>query len=171
MFEARWRWNASRGIAVLRYERGKKVPPFLQRMRADDLLAAVFPQQVACQENATGPISIPDHPLVVQTMRDCLFEAMDSKRLHAILERMESGEIRLHARDTTEPSPFSHEVLNAKPYAYLDDAPLEERRARAVSLRRTLPEHQRDLGRLDAAAIARVVLEARPEPRDANELH
>ncbi len=171
MFGTRWRWNASRALAVLRSERGKKVPPFLQRMRADDLLAAVFPAQVGCQENATGPIELPDHPLVRQTVKDCLFEAMDSERLRAILGRMERGEIRLHARDTTEPSPFAHEILNAKPYAYLDDAPLEERRTRAISLRRTLPEHQRDLGALDADAIARVVAGARPEPRDADELH
>jgi ATP-dependent helicase Lhr and Lhr-like helicase len=135
------------------------------------LLAAVFPAQVACQENATGPLEVPDHPLVRQTVRDCLFEAMDAERLRGILERIESGAIRLHARDTTEPSPFSHEVLNAKPYAYLDDAPLEERRARAISLRRTLPEHQRDLGALDPDAIARVVAEASPQPRDADELH
>ena len=171
MFGVRWRWNASRALAVRRHERGRKVPPFLQRMRADDLLAAVFPAQVACQENATGPIDIPDHPIVRQTVRDCLFEAMDTERLRHILERMERGEIRLHARDTTEPSPFSHEVLNAKPYAFLDDAPLEERRARALSLRRTLPEHQRELGRLDADAIERAVAEARPDPRDADELH
>jgi ATP-dependent Lhr-like helicase len=172
MFGTRWRWNASRALAVLRHERGKKVPPFLQRMRADDLLAAVFPAQVACQDNApAGPLEIPEHPLVRQTVHDCLDEAMDTERLRAILRRIESGEIRLHARDTTEPSPFSHEVLNAKPYAFLDDAPLEERRARAVSLRRTLPEHQRDLGTLDPEAIARVVAEARPQPRDADELH
>ena len=171
MFGARWRWNTTRALAVLRFERGKKVQPFLQRMRAEDLLAAVFPAQVACQENATGPIEIPDHPLVRQTVQDCLTEAMDTERLRGILVRIESGEIRLHARDTTEPSPFSHEILNAKPYAFLDDAPLEERRARAVSLRRTLPEHQRDLGALDAEAIARVVAEAEPSPRDADELH
>jgi ATP-dependent helicase Lhr and Lhr-like helicase len=171
MFGTRWRWNASRALAVLRTERGKKVPPFLQRMRSDDLLAAVFPAQVACQENATGPLEVPDHPLVRQTVHDCLFEAMDTERLRGLLERIERGEIRLHARDTTEPSPFSHEVLNAKPYAFLDDAPLEERRARAVSLRRTLPDHQRDLGALDPDAIGRVVAEARPAPRDADELH
>jgi ATP-dependent Lhr-like helicase len=172
MFGTRWRWNASRALAVLRFSRGKKVPPFLQRMRSDDLLAAVFPAQVACQDNAPGgPIEVPDHPLVRQTVGDCLREAMDVERLRGLLERMESGAIRLHARDTTEPSPFSHEVLNAKPYAYLDDAPLEERRTRALSLRRTLPEHQRDLGALDADAIARVQAEARPAPRDADELH
>jgi ATP-dependent Lhr-like helicase len=171
MFGTRWRWNASRALAVLRYEHGRKVPPFLQRLRADDLLAAAFPAQTACQENATGPIEIPDHPIVRQTVRDCLFEAMDAERLRGILERMERGEIRLHARDTTEPSPFSHEVLNAKPYAFLDDAPLEERRTRALSLRRTLPEHQRELGALDTEAIERAIAEARPEPRDADELH
>ncbi|HEY1696057.1 MAG TPA: DEAD/DEAH box helicase [Polyangiaceae bacterium] len=172
MFGTRWRWNASRALAVLRFERGKKVPPFLQRMRSEDLLAAVFPAQVACQDNAPGgPIEIPDHPIVKQTVKDCLSEAMDAERLKEILERMESGAIRLHARDTTEPSPFSHEVLNAKPYAFLDDAPLEERRTRALSLRRTLPEHQRDLGALDADAIARVVADARMQPRDAEELH
>ncbi len=171
MFGARWRWNATRALAVLRHERGKKVPPFLQRMRSEDLLAAVFPAQVACQENATGPIEIPDGPLVRQTVHDCLFEAMDTVRLQGLLGQMEEGSIRLHARDTTEPSPFAHEVLNAKPYAFLDDAPLEERRTRALSLRRTLPEHQRDLGALDADAIARVVAEARPEPRDPDELH
>ena len=167
MFGTRWRWNASRALAVLRFDRGKKVPPFLQRMRADDLLAAVFPAQVACQDNAPGgPIEVPDQPIVRQTVRDCLSEAMDVERLRDVLQRIERGEIRLHARDTTEPSPFSHEVLNAKPYAFLDDAPLEERRARALSLRRTLPEHQRDLGALDEAAIARVVEEARPQPRE-----
>jgi ATP-dependent helicase Lhr and Lhr-like helicase len=171
MFGARWRWNVTRALAVLRFERGKKVQPFLQRMRAEDLLAAVFPAQVACQENATGPVEIPEHPLVRQTMRDCLTEAMDAEGLRRVLERIERGEIRLHARDTTEPSPFSHEILNAKPYAYLDDAPLEERRTRAVSLRRTLPENQRDLGALDAEAIARVLAEAEPAPRDADELH
>jgi ATP-dependent helicase Lhr and Lhr-like helicase len=172
MFGTRWRWNASRALAVLRHQGGKKVQPYLQRMRADDLLAAVFPAQVACQDNApVGPIEIPDHPLVRQTVRDCLTEAMDVERLRGILERMERGDIRLHARDTTEPSPFSHEVLNAKPYAFLDDAPLEERRARALSLRRTLPESQRDLGALDPEAITRVVAEARPAPRDADELH
>jgi ATP-dependent Lhr-like helicase len=171
VFGTRWRWNASRALAVLRYERGRKVPPFLQRMRSDDLLAAVFPAQVACQENVVGPIEIPDHPIVRQTVNDCLFEAMDTERLRLILEEIERGDIRVHTRDTTEPSPFSHEVLNAKPYAFLDDAPLEERRTRALSLRRTLPEHQRELGALDAEAIARAVAEAATQPRNADELH
>ncbi|NUO54412.1 MAG: DEAD/DEAH box helicase [Polyangiaceae bacterium] len=171
MFEVRWRWNATRSLAVLRREANRKVQPFLQRMRADDLLAAVFPGQVQCQENATGPIEVPDHPLVTQTIRDCLYEAMDTIRLKSLLEDMEHGRIRMHARDTTEPSPFSHEILNSKPYTFLDDAPLEERRARAISLRRTLPESQRDLGALDADAIERVVRVAAPAPRDADELH
>jgi len=171
MFGARWRWNATRALAVLRQNGGKRVPPPIQRMRSDDLLAAVFPEQVGCQENLTGPLPIPDHPLIRQTVDDCLFEAMDLVRLTAVIEKMERGEIRLHARDTTEPSPFAHEILNAKPYAFLDDAPLEERRTQAVSMRRTLPEHQRDLGALDAEAIERVRDEARPEPRDADELH
>jgi len=172
MFGARWRWNATRALSVLRQNGGKKVPPAIQRMRSDDLLAAVFPEQVGCQENLTGPLPIPmEHPLIRQTVNDCLLEAMDLPRLTAVLEKMERGEIRLHARDTTEPSPFAHEILNAKPYAYLDDAPLEERRTQAVSMRRTLPEHQRDLGALDAEAIERVRDEARPEPREADELH
>jgi ATP-dependent helicase Lhr and Lhr-like helicase len=171
MFGVRWRWNATRALAVLRRDGGKKVQPFLQRMRSEDLLAAVFPEQTACQDNMTGPREIPDHPLVRQTVHDCLFEAMDMGRLHGLLERVEDGTLRLHARDTTEPSPFAHEILNAKPYAFLDDAPLEERRSRALSLRRTLPEHQKDLGALDPEAIARVVAEARPEPRDPDELH
>jgi len=171
MFGARWRWNATRALAVLRQNGGKKVPPQIQRIRSDDLLAAVFPEQVGCQENITGPLPIPDHPLIRQTVHDCLFEAMDLPGLATVIDKMERGEIRLHARDTAEPSPFAHEILNAKPYAFLDDAPLEERRTRAVSLRRTLPEHQRDLGALDADAIERVREEARPEPRDPDELH
>jgi ATP-dependent Lhr-like helicase len=171
MFGARWRWNATRALAILRQNGGKKVPPPIQRIRSDDLLAAVFPEQVGCQENITGPLPIPDHPLIKQTVDDCLYEAMDLPRLATVIEKMESGEIRLHARDTAEPSPFAHEILNAKPYAFLDDAPLEERRTRAVSLRRTLPENQRDLGALDLEAIERVREEARPEPRDPDELH
>jgi ATP-dependent Lhr-like helicase len=171
MWGARWRWNATRALQILRTNAGKRVPPAIQRMRSDDLLAAVFPEQVGCQENLTGPLQIPDHPLTRQTVIDCLHEAMDIDRLVNVMERIERGEIRLHARDTTEPSPFAHEILNAKPYAFLDDAPLEERRTRAVTLRRTLPEHQRDLGQLDAEAIERVRDEARPAPRDADELH
>ena len=171
MFGARWRWNATRALAILRQRQGKKVPPQIQRMRADDLMAAVFPKLVGCQENQTGPIEIPDHPIVRQTVYDCMHEAMDIDGLKDVLDRIEAGEIRLHAKDTTEPSPFAHEMLNSKPYTYLDDAPLEERRARAVTLRRSLPENSRDLGALDPDAIERVIDEARPDPRDPEELH
>jgi len=171
VFGTRWRWNATRALAILRQRQGKRVPPPLQRMRSDDLLASVFPRLVGCQENVTGPIDLPDHPLVRQTIHDCLREAMDLEGLKKVLARVEAGEIRMHARDTTEPSPFAHEMLTSKPYTFLDDAPLEERRARAVTLRRTLPESARDLGALDAEAIERVREEARPQPRDAEELH
>ncbi|MCH8066540.1 MAG: hypothetical protein IIC90_12065 [Chloroflexi bacterium] len=171
MFNTRWRWNATRSLAVVRQRGGKRTPPPIQRMRSDDLLAAVFPQQVGCQENLTGPIELPDHPLVNQTVHDCLHEVMDIDGMQAVLERIEKGEIKLHSRDTTEPSPFAHEMLNSKPYTFLDNAPLEERRARAITLRRTLPESSRDLGKLDGEAIERVREEAWPQPRDAEELH
>ncbi len=171
MFEARWRWNASRALAIIRFAGGRKVPPPIQRMRADDLLAAVFPDQAACGENLVGEIRIPDHPLVNETMRDCLTEAMDLERLKVMLERMDSGEIKLVAIDTSEPSPFSHEILNANPYAYLDDAPLEERRARAVQMRRSLSDSGGDIGALDPAAIDEVREDSWPVVRDADELH
>ena len=171
MFGARWRWNASRALAVLRFAGGRKVPPPIQRMRSDDLLASVFPDQVACQENLTGDIRIPDHPLVNETIRDCLHEAMDLDGLRAVLAGIEHGEIRTRAIDTAEPSPFCHEILNANPYAFLDDAPLEERRARAVQLRRTLGTDVGEIGALDATAIATVADESWPVVRDGDELH
>src|SRR5436309_1126677 len=172
MFTARWRWNASRALAVLRFARGRKVPPPIQRMRSDDLLAAVFPDQAACGDNLIGQIRVPDHPLVNETIRDCLHEAMDLEGLKKILDGIGAGEIETVAIDTAEPSPFCHEILNANPYAYLDDAPLEERRARAVEMRRSLPpDLARDLGALDPAAFAEVAEEAWPVVRDADELH
>ena len=171
MFGARWRWNASRALAVLRFAGGHKVPPPIQRMRSDDLLASVFPDQVACQENLTAEVRIPDHPLVDETIRDALHEAMDLDGLRAVLAGIESGEIRTEAIDTAEPSPFCHEILNANPYAFLDDAPLEERRARAVQLRRTLGTEAGDIGALDPTAIATVAEECWPVVRDADELH
>ena len=172
MFGVRWRWNATRSLALLRHTGGKKVPFNVLRMRSDDLLAQVFPAQVACQDNAgTGPIEPVDHPLVNETLRDCLTEAMDSEGLRALLERIVARTIRLVARDLPEPSPLAHEVLNSAPWAYLDDAPLEERRSRAVSLRRTLPEKDGDLGALDPTAIAEVSSQAWPEVRDARDLH
>jgi ATP-dependent Lhr-like helicase len=172
MFAARWRWNASRALAILRFQGGRKVPPPIQRMRSDDLLASVFPDQVACAENLTGEPRIPDHPLVNETIDNCLHEAMDVEGLKRILEGFESGAIRKVAIDTAEPSQFSHEILNANPYAYLDDAPLEERRARAVQLRRTLrSDVSGGAGILDPAAIAQVASEAWPDVRNADELH
>ncbi len=172
MFTARWRWNATRALAILRFRGGKKIPAPIQRMRSDDLLASVFPDQVACAENLTGPIRIPDHPLVNETVANCLHEAMDIEGLEAVLRGIESGAIRTVAIDTPEPSFFCHEILNANPYAYLDDAPLEERRARAVQLRRTMrPDGGDGAGILDPAAIEQVSAESWPDVRDADELH
>ncbi len=172
MFAARWRWNASRALAIPRFRGGRRVPPPIQRMRAEDLLASVFPDQVACAENLTAEIRIPDHPLVEETIDNCLHEAMDLDGLTRLLEDLESGAIRKVAIDNAEPSPFSHEILNANPYAYLDDAPLEERRARAVQLRRTLrTDLSGGAGILDATAIATVAAESWPDVRDADELH
>ena len=171
MFEVRWRWDTSRALAVLRFAGGRKVPPQIQRMRADDLLAAVFPDQAACQENIAGDIRIPDHPLVNETIKDCLHEAMDLDGLKQLVERIGRGELKTVAIDTPEPSPFSHEILNANPYAYLDDAPLEERRARAVQMRRTIGPDAGGVGALDPAAIAEVAAESFPTARDAEELH
>ncbi len=172
MFQTRWRWNATRALALLRFRGGKKVPPHFQRTHAEDLLALCFPDQVACLENVAGDREIPDHPLVRQTIEDCLHEAMDIDGLETLLHRMQAGELTLLARDLTEPSPLAQEILNAKPYAFLDDAPLEERRTHAIMSRRWLdPSRASDLGALDQTAIARVRQEAWPEPRDAEEMH
>ncbi|MBI2187660.1 MAG: DEAD/DEAH box helicase [Acidobacteria bacterium] len=171
LFATRWRWNATVSLAVPRSRGGTKVPPPLQRMQAEDLLAAAFPDAAACLDNIPGDREIPDHPLVNQTLRDCLEEAMDIEGLTRVLTRIHTGELQLVSRDTPEPSPFADEILNARPYAFLDDAPLEERRAHAVQMRRPAdPEHART-GGLDPAAIARVVGEERPDPRDPDELH
>jgi len=172
IFATRWRWVAGRSLALLRFMSGKKVPPNLQRMRSDDLLAAVFPEALACQENIEGDIAIPDHPLAREAMRDAMTEAIDAEGLREVLQRMEQGEIECVAVDTPVPSQFSHEILNANPYAYLDDAPLEERRARAVEMRRSLPESVlTEVGRLDPEAIAEVRSAAWPDVRNADELH
>jgi len=172
IFGTRWRWDANRALALLRFQGGKKVPPQIQRMRSDDLLASVFPDVAACQENIVGDIQIPDHPLVNEVMKDVLTEAMDLEGLKDLLRRMEDGRVRCIAIDTPIPSQFSHEILNANPYAYLDDAPLEERRARAVEMRRILPESVlEEVGKLDPAAIAQVREEAWPDVRDPDELH
>lgn len=172
MFQVRWRWNVTRSLAVLRTQSGKRVPPYLQRFRSDDLLASAFPETVGCLENHHGDVEIPDHPLVQQTMHDCLTEAMDVERWLGVLENVQAGDIRLVACDTREPSPFCHALLNANPYAFLDGAALEERRTRAVATRRTFtPEDVRDLAKLDPEAIALVRAEAWPIVRDADELH
>jgi ATP-dependent Lhr-like helicase len=172
VFQTRWRWNATVSLAVTRMNGGKKVPAPIQRMRADDLLAAAFPDAAACLENIPGDRQIPDHPLVSQTVRDCLEEAMDLPRLTAILSRIHEGDIRCLARDTVEPSPLCHEIINARPYAFLDDAPLEERRAHAVQTRRATDDKDAiALGVLDAAAIQSVRSDAWPDPRDADEMH
>jgi ATP-dependent Lhr-like helicase len=172
MFMTRWRWNASIALALLRFRGGNKVPPQLQRMQAEDLIAAVFPDQLACQENVVGDREIPDHPLVSQTIDDCLHEAMDIDGLERLLVRLESGAVRVTGRELTMPSPFALEILSARPYAFLDDAPLEERRTQAVVSRRWLdPESAADIGRLDPEAIERVKREAWPEPDSADELH
>ena len=172
VFGTRWRWNATRALAVLRFRGGRKVPTPLQRMNAEDLVAAVFPDQLACPENLVGDREVPDHPLVNQTIADCLTEAMDFPGLKRVLEKMAAGEFTLVARDTAEPSPLSHEVINARPYAFLDDAPLEERRTQAVITRRGLDvKTAEEFGKLDQAAIDLVKEQAWPEAENAHELH
>ncbi|WP_201315191.1 DEAD/DEAH box helicase [Dyella sp. EPa41] len=172
LFPVRWRWNATTALALPRFQGGRKVPPQLQRMKSEDLLATVFPDQVACLENIVGERQIPDHPLVNQTLHDCLREAMDVDGLLHILRGLEEGSIRVVARDLAAPSPLAGEVLNAAPYAYLDDAPLEERRTQAVQSRRwTDADSADDLGRLDEDAIASVREEAWPQVRSADEMH
>ncbi|MEP6863632.1 MAG: DEAD/DEAH box helicase [Deltaproteobacteria bacterium] len=172
MFEIRWRWNVTRSLTVLRRRNGKKIPPHLIKMRAADTLSVVFPQAQACAENIVGPREVPDHPLVFETIRDCLVEAMDCEGLQKMLEQLECGDIQVLARDTVEPSPLSHELLNANPYAFLDDAPLEERRTRAVQLRRGLPVEPGDISTaLDPTAILLAGEEVAPIVRDVDELH
>jgi ATP-dependent Lhr-like helicase len=172
MFEVRWRWDAGIALALPRFRGGKKIPPQIARMNAEDLLASVFPDQVACAENLPGEIEVPDHPLVRQTIRDCLEDAMNVESFEALLRGLESGAVRVVARDLTEPSPLALEALTARPYAYLDDAPLEERRTQAVMSRRWIDAASAaDLGRLDGEAIARVREEAWPDAATADELH
>src|SRR5439155_12400368 len=172
MWNIRWRWNVTRALAVLRRRGGKKIPAQLQRMDAEDLLTAVFPDQVACAENLSGEREIPEHPLVAQTVHDCLEEAMDVEALEELLTSIERNDKNLFARDVIEASPLAQEILNARPYAYLDDAPLEERRTRAVFQRRWLdPETASDLGALDRGAIERVRDEVWPQVDRADELH
>ena len=172
MFAARWRWAAGVSLALPRFRAGRKVPPQILRMQAEDLIAAAFPDQIACFENLTGDREVPDHPLVNQAVADCLHEAMDVEGLERLLSRLESGEVRAVCRDLTQPSPLALEALSAKPYAFLDDAPLEERRTQAVMARRWQdPQSASDLGRLDPQAIEAVRAEAWPDPVNAEELH
>jgi len=172
MFAIRWRWNATRSLAVPRFRGGAKIAAPLQRMESENLLAAVFPDQLACLEHIVGDREIPDHPLVKQTIDDCLSEAMDIDGLEEVLRKIEQGEIRCIARDLPEPSPLASEILNARPYAFLDNAPLEERRTQAVYTRRASERNVGDgLGILDSAAIEKVEKEAWPEATNADELH
>ena len=172
VFQTRWRWNATCALAILRQRGGKRVAPYLQRMQSEDLLSLVFPDQLACLENIAGEREIPDHPLVGQAIADCLHEAMDIGQLEELQAAIASGAMELVARDLREPSPFAEEIINARPYAFLDDAPLEERRTQAIRNRRwTTPEEAREFGALDASAIARVREEALPRVTDADELH
>jgi ATP-dependent Lhr-like helicase len=171
MFPIRWRWNATRALALPRRRGGRKIAAPLQRMEAENLLAAVFPDQLACPENIVGDREVPDHPLVKQTIDDCLIEAMDIEGLEQLLRRIERGEIECIARDLPEPSPLASEILNARPYAFLDNAPLEERRAHAVQTRRAGDSGASELGILDAAAIERVCREAWPQAQNPDELH
>ena len=172
LFGTRFRWDATRSLALLRFRGGKRVPLPIQRIQADDLLAAVFPDAAACQENIEGDVQLPDHPLINEVMKDVLTEAMDLDGLKEVLAGIEDGRIECVAVDTPVPSVFSHEILNANPYAFLDDAPLEERRARAVALRRVLPQAVlEEVGALDPEAIAEVTADAWPDVRDADEMH
>jgi ATP-dependent Lhr-like helicase len=172
MFGIRWRWNATRALALPRQRGGRKIPAPLQRMESENLLSAVFPDQLACLENIVGDRQIPEHPLVQQTIEDCLTEAMDIDGLIEVLRKIENGEVECFARDLPEPSPLAHEILDARPYAFLDDAPLEERRTQAVYTRRTRDSGRNgELGILDAAAIEKVAVEAWPQPMNADEVH
>ncbi|WP_108879341.1 Lhr family helicase, partial [Xanthomonas fragariae] len=171
LFGVRWRWNATNAMALPRFTGGNKVAPQLQRMKSEDLLAAVFPDQLACAENLVGEREVPDHPLVTQTLEDCLHQAMDSEGWLQVLRGLESGAIKLLVRDLAAPSPLAAEALNARPYAFLDDAPLEERRTQAVQSRRYTPQTSDDLGRLDRQAIDAVRQEAWLQPRDVEEMH
>ena len=172
MFPTHWRWNATIALAIKRNYKGKKAPPQFQRMDAEDLMAVVFPDQLACQDNITGEREIPDHPLVAQTVDDCLNELMDISTLETVLSRFESNEISIHCKDLSSPSPLAQEILTARPYAFLDDAPAEERRTQAVVARRFIdPGDASELGQLNPEAVQQVCTEAWPAISCADELH
>ncbi len=172
MFTVRWRWNATISLAVRRFQNGRKTPPYLVRMQAEDLVTAVFPEQLACLENIQGDRTIPDHPLIQQTLDDCLHEAMDVEGLERILKGIETGVITVISKEIVEPSPLAAEMLSARVYAFIDGAPLEERRVRAVSQRRWIdPREAGDLGKLSPDAITKVKQEAQPVVGNPDELH
>jgi ATP-dependent helicase Lhr and Lhr-like helicase len=172
VFVTRWRWTVTRSLALLRFVGGRRVPPPIQRMRSDDLLALIFPEQSGFLDGGALPgVLMPDHPLVFETLRDCFHEAMDLEGLRRVIQEIERGEIEFSGKDTPMPSVFAHQILNAMPYAFLDDAPIEERRARAVILRRALPDNADDLGKLSPEAIRSASEDAWPAVRDAEELH
>ena len=171
MFQARWRWNLNRALMVLRFRNGRRNPPPIQRMESDDLMAALFPQAAACQENVTRPIQIPDHVLVRQTVDDTLHEALDVDGVRSLLEMVEAGRVRVHCRDTTEPSVLAHEIITARPYAFLDDEEFQNRRTNAVQLRRGLNVDLSAIGALDPAAVERVHAEIVPGPETPDDLH
>ena len=171
MFQARWRWNLNRSLLVLRFRGGRRNPPPIQRMESDDLLAAVFPQAAACQDNFTGPVEIPDHLLVRQTMDDTLHEALDVDGLRRLLEGIEAGEIRVHCCETTEASVLAHEIVTARPYAFLDDEEFQNRRTNAVRLRRGLNVDLSSIGALDPDAIEQVHSEIAPTVATPDDLH
>jgi ATP-dependent Lhr-like helicase len=170
LFVTRWRWNLNRSLVVPRWKGGRHNPPPIQRMEADDVMAAVFPQAAACQENVAGPLEIPDHPLVTQTIADTLSEALDVAGLRALLVAVEAGEVTVSCRDTVEASPLCHELLLGKPYTFLDDGEANERRTRSVPLRRGLPVALEEVAGVDPAVVAKVRAEAAPDPRTADEL-
>lgn len=172
LFITRWRWVLSRSLAMVRFRNGRKIPPNILRMISEDLLSFVFPDVIACQDNLAGrDMEIPDHPLVEEAIKEALTEALDLEGLCSVLRKIQSKEIHCIAIDTPTPSVFAHEILNANPYAFLDDAPLEERRARAVQMRQLLPEKLKELGKLDPEVIANVQEQNRPDLRSADELH
>ena len=172
MFGTRWRWAATTALAVRRNRNGKRMPPAFQRADSEDLVALIFPDQLACAENLAGAREVPEHPLVRQTLKDCLNEVMDAEGFLRLLTRLQSGELKVVARDLAAPSPLAQEILSARPYAFLDDAPAEERRTLAVQSRGVMSlEEAGSLAELDPAAIAQVREEIWPNARDADELH
>ncbi|NNE06742.1 MAG: DEAD/DEAH box helicase, partial [Xanthomonadales bacterium] len=171
MFEVRWRWNATIALAVQRMRNGQKLPPQWQRNQSEDLIAVVFPDQLACLENIRGAREIPDHPLVHQTIEDCLNDTMDIAGLERLLQSTGAGEIEIHCADLSGPSPMSREIITARPYAFLDDGEAENRRTRAISAEPDDLSHAATLRIISTTAIEQVQAEAWVRPRNPDELH